>query len=299
MVLRPETGMLPRPVIETDRACFECSYNLRGLRVGDLCPECGSVIPRSSFRDNPFTIARPEVIRRFLIGSLAAAGCVVCIIATLWLGFFGVISDQVRSLALLSIGVPWIIAMFLLTPALEVPEAITRGFRKRSWLRQCARWGQLAWLLPAFHIALGILNVNTRRVDDVLSAMSFTGALVGVIATVMLALLLERLAEWVKDDTAERYLQWFQWFGPITLLLLMASGGLAATLSQLLAVLAWALFPVAILMLAKSIALSVEHRSEHMTREDRRRERQQREAAEFDRRIAHMRETHTRETHSS
>lgn len=48
MVYRDATNPLGLPTISDaiveDRACPRCSYNLKGLRTGDRCPECGTVI---------------------------------------------------------------------------------------------------------------------------------------------------------------------------------------------------------------------------------------------------------------
>ena len=35
---------LERRPVEDDRQCDQCGYNLRGLRFGGRCPECGTTI---------------------------------------------------------------------------------------------------------------------------------------------------------------------------------------------------------------------------------------------------------------
>jgi hypothetical protein len=46
-----------------DLACIGCGYNLRGMRVGDRCPECGGHVG-----DSLFLLARPNVAGRGLNG---------------------------------------------------------------------------------------------------------------------------------------------------------------------------------------------------------------------------------------
>jgi len=43
----PVPEALPVQPLTTDIACARCGYNLRGLRAGHLCPECGTPIERS------------------------------------------------------------------------------------------------------------------------------------------------------------------------------------------------------------------------------------------------------------
>ena len=49
-------------IIDTDRPCLGCGYNLRGLRAGINCPECGlpSVLPQGL--DDPLALMPRSVV---------------------------------------------------------------------------------------------------------------------------------------------------------------------------------------------------------------------------------------------
>lgn len=69
-----------------DRLCGRCDYNLKGLRVGDPCPECGAVIQGATgirgIRDN-LADAPMSYLRSLVLGCWCmAAGVVVAIIGT-------------------------------------------------------------------------------------------------------------------------------------------------------------------------------------------------------------------------
>lgn len=50
-------------VVIDDVACIGCGYNLRGIRAGGRCPECGNAVG-----DSLFLLAEPEVVARGLRG---------------------------------------------------------------------------------------------------------------------------------------------------------------------------------------------------------------------------------------
>ncbi len=54
-------------VINTDHLCRQCEYNLRGLREGSICPECGSPIS-ISFRDDFLRFANPYWMQKVARG---------------------------------------------------------------------------------------------------------------------------------------------------------------------------------------------------------------------------------------
>jgi len=55
--------------VEQDLLCPACSYNLRGLRVGGRCPECGAPIA-AELLSSPYAEADPRWLRRVLRGVL-------------------------------------------------------------------------------------------------------------------------------------------------------------------------------------------------------------------------------------
>src|SRR5262245_56679789 len=51
----------PGAAIERDAPCNKCGYNLRGLRIGDKCPECGTpIVLVPSVRYVEFTSPKSE-----------------------------------------------------------------------------------------------------------------------------------------------------------------------------------------------------------------------------------------------
>ncbi len=52
---------LPPKLVDADRPCVRCSYNLRGLPRGGVCPECGTPIA-DSLRGDYLAFAAPEYL---------------------------------------------------------------------------------------------------------------------------------------------------------------------------------------------------------------------------------------------
>ncbi len=59
----------PNQLIEQDMDCMSCGYNLRGLRLGGRCPECGAAISRSSF-GNLLKYSDPDWVDQLRLGVL-------------------------------------------------------------------------------------------------------------------------------------------------------------------------------------------------------------------------------------
>ena len=63
-----DTLPLPPAYLDHDRACIQCSYNLRGLPEGGVCPECGTPIFKT-LRGHLLSYASPDYLSSLLSGT--------------------------------------------------------------------------------------------------------------------------------------------------------------------------------------------------------------------------------------
>lgn len=266
-------GLPPPRSMSVDRPCASCGYNLRGLKVGGRCPECGEEIPPPPTLDDDSLSRMPRpVILTFIRGAITAAVAVTLLLVTSMAILFGWLSPHlmtgVAGLALLA----WMLAMWWLTPALTIREGVSRGFCKRGVTRQIARWGQMGWLLGAGMLLAREVANPAQKVADAMTWAAFGLGAIGVIGTIAMAVMMERLAEWTRDTTAQAIFQWFQWLLPFAAigLLLLPTGSIWGRIAALIGAAAVLALPVGVLMLASSIWLSGIHHLEHTARETRR-----------------------------
>lgn len=275
------------PIIEADRHCIGCGYNLRGLRVGINCPECGtpSVLPEDT--DDPLSTMPMRVILALVRGCWVAAVCVVLTVAALLAERVGALDRRPAMAIFAGLSIFWWGAAFWLTPAFTIPQAIRRGFGPRSRMRWLARWLQLGWVLAAGAAALQALFAPAN-LAGLLNVVQGAGVIAGLTGLVILSVLLERLAEWARDEDAQKMFTWAMWAWPLGMLAYGAIGSLMASwlgsaghyrITAVLAIIFWVLaictFPYGLLMLAKSVTLSILHNIEYREREQRRQQRQQ------------------------
>jgi len=270
-------------VIEDDRECPGCGYNLRGLplQTGGRCPECGMITVASSRApqiDDPLSLAPTRVILAFIRGCWAASILVgLAIGLNLARRFPDVDADFLRA-ALLGVSLLWCGAVIWLTPAFDLPQAASRGFSRRGRMRRAARWLQLGWPLASGLRLIQALVTLATPVSNMVGMLATLAVAAGLVGVVILSILLERLAEWARDDRAEHLFNWAVWAIPLTTLLLLVD--LPLPMVNLLFGLLWligiGLFPYGLLSLSGSVTLSVVHAHEHRQREQRRAERQHR-----------------------
>lgn len=273
------------PEIDRDRPCAGCGYNVRGLKISGVCPECGLPIRSTSNIDDPLSSMPLEVIRKFRLGSWAASACVIAMAAVMMVSGVGGWLMLEFKLALIGIAGAWVVSVFLLTPSLTQRQATVRGFTSRSRLRTAARWLQPGWIVAAVASALAFaIPAAQATAVSMLNTLTTAGVLAGLAGFVTVGILLERLSEWVRDAFAEKCFNWAIWFIPITtggLFIDAMFGGMGLGVVRIgcIFIIFWLIcllaFPVGVLSLSRSVSYAAVHAHERMDREKRKFKRDQ------------------------
>jgi hypothetical protein len=280
------TAALRGAPVEGDRQCEYCGYNLRGLRYGKVCPECGTPIRYRRDPDLAFHEMPLPLIKGFRLSCWMAIVAIVAIPAVLITGTG--IAGSTLGLALMALIVGlWLAAVWRLTQPLDLPQAVAYGFSPRSRLRHAARWLQFGWAVAvgsgAANQAQGALAFPTPVFDS----LAVVGVLVGVVGIGALALFLARFAAWVRNEFAAKAFTAAVWgavlLGPLLLLLPVVRvtfGPLVVFVLPMilvvivvLMIVSIAAFPAGLYSLSRSVDWSVVHALDRTDRDRRLHER--------------------------
>ncbi len=191
--------------VKKDRACSKCGYNLKGLKTGDRCPECGTVIGLSKITPGSggqFSEAPTEFIKLLRLGAVLVAACGPIAVIGFFLGtmvFKGTTSSPsppgplcIAAGALATAG--WAGGVHLLHLAIpgdvgptsvgKEPVSSRRVWRLANIISQ---WCFVAWALIALLMwvggtAAGVSLTNNFSVRAIAGCLFFVG-LVGSVPT--------------------------------------------------------------------------------------------------------------------
>ncbi len=217
------SGVGERPLIETDLPCPMCDYNLRGLRYGGNCPECGERIRKETEFGDPLTSGGYSQQNAMRLGLLLVTGCVFLgMAARLWIfvmlvGFQWPPARKIYMAMGLMLGVAWVVGVWMLTPS-----TMNAQYRKWSWLRLSSRLLAVCWC-GAFGLwGLAMANPAPGG-SDALPTWGAVLLVLGFVGSMLFAGWLLRLACDAELEDSARRINLGLWALPIASLLVAIS----------------------------------------------------------------------------
>lgn len=277
----------PKPIV-VDPVCGFCAYNLNGLPDNARCPECGrSQPPLPKHVDDPLSLMPLGVIKAFRRGCWLATACVAGAIGLFVCSRWLAAPPLLWPVAWLALACLWCLAVWQVTPAFPFRQALQHGFSADSRLRVVTRWLSTGWMLTALRDLLAAKAGAPPLLLQLVNGLGGLGLIAGVVGLVLLAVMLARLAQWARDDTAEKAFTAAAWGLPLM-------GGLLFLGFQLfgppnpalnpvfyfhaLFFIIWLVLlmalPYGLLSLSASVSYCVRHAREQAEREQRRLERE-------------------------
>jgi hypothetical protein len=235
-----------------------------------------------------------DVIRRFRTASWVAAVTMVLMIVSIVLLLAAEVVNRVPVVlpilfTLTALG--WMVGVWMLTPALSLPEAALHGFSRRGRLRVAARVLSLAWPMAGALLALRVVAGNLGSAQQgALAGAGMTTAAVGIAGLVVVFVVLWRLARWTRDDLAEKAFNLAAWGLPVVTVgsFLNLRLLLVTLLLIFLALVVILAMPVGLLSLSLSLSYSVVHARDNLDRDERRQDRARRYGDEVLRSVERM-----------
>lgn len=206
-ILNPLSG-LGRP-IDSDRPCHSCGYNLKGLKYGDRCPECGTPARSRTRHEGSRIFDSPmSYLRRLRTGAvLLVASAFLLIASVVWL--------HVPSRTMISAGavtaslIPWCIGVWIVTaPRPKQPGRENTPEEEWKTVRLLARTSQLAGMLSAvLFTSACVIEYNSTAagtgptlVEKIAFLLAGTGFVLQWLGAFAVCEYLARLADWAEDD---------------------------------------------------------------------------------------------------
>ena|GEM_PF-5156275 len=188
-------------LIESNTLCPKCKYNLFGLKIGGICPECGSKIrPRQRRRHADRKTLSDAPIRRIRLLQLgyvlmSAGGLSVAFVVLLR----GAGLVQAGAIVGLAASLCWLGGVAIVS--LPRPREAVRGTEDKSWLllRGASVVTQSAWFFLAA-ISIGQISAvasGSSIGPTVMITKELTN--IGVLGFIPLFIMLKRLSNWSED----------------------------------------------------------------------------------------------------
>lgn len=201
-------------VITETRLCRKCEYDLKGLKVGGTCPECGEPIraKRSlSAREGHMTDAPPRFVRAVVFGFALMSAGILATFVGLALTLFGVVLGP---LSLLVGAAAYPAGVVILSrprpePFAERENPMLDSAKFRTGVRVAAGF----WAGALSLVAIGGL-VAISGSPGVGSGFMLAGGLVGVgalIGLVPTSIFIAELEFWMSDDDGGWQLRGAAW----------------------------------------------------------------------------------------
>jgi hypothetical protein len=154
---------------------------------------------RESLADAPL-----DQVRRLRWGFWMVLACLP-LLPLPWMAAASTRGAPAASHGMVVVSVAWVVAVWFMTPALDVPAGVERGFAPGSRLRWTARLLQLGWPLAYFMLSVALAKpLPAAMITLPVAAGIAVGVVTGLAGIVTLSVLLGRLAEWCRDEFAER-----------------------------------------------------------------------------------------------
>lgn len=224
-------------LIDFDRPCARCNYNLNGLRFGGRCPECGQPIHRrrssTRFADN-LTDAPMGYLRTLRMGFATMALGSLAGIAAFSTLLFGSWATPVRAAlygTLVAASMAWWAGLYLVTgPRPRDNETIRDPILDSVALSTASRSIQATWVVATVSFAAAGYAPGTP--GSVLAVVGLVLAFISLFGLVPLAIQLSALADWAGDTGLGNRLRTAAWA--------IAGGGAAFVVGQAAGLTGWA-----------------------------------------------------------
>lgn len=201
-------------VITETRLCRKCEYDLKGLKVGGNCPECGEPIRgirKFDARDGHMTDAPPRFVRA-VIGAFAlmSAG-ILGTMAGLAFSLFGWMLGPV---VLLAGAIAWPAGVWMLSRPrperfAELENPVLDSARFRTLVRAAGvSWGG-AVLLISLGVALDLSGLG--GVSRVVLILGGLAGLAGLVGLVPISIFVAEVEFWMSDDSGGWQLRGAAW----------------------------------------------------------------------------------------
>jgi len=216
----------PRPTrVTEDVLCLSCGYNLRGLALGDVCPECGAAVARSML-GNRLRYASLTFVKRLhtamvmelgavlfmLLGSIAMFGIVFAMqgrTAGVGAGLMGLIGLSSALASFVSLAAMWIFTTE--DPGSLDPSSLS--------LRATVR-GSLIVLATVMVLNI-VFTTGTSFTGPTIGAgaavmiLGVVGLIANIVRYVSVMTYLAKIAARIPNEKLQKSARRFRWLGPV------------------------------------------------------------------------------------